>query len=96
MGRRLISCCMALLMLGCALAEDELDITYRCGSREEKKIAVTIDDCYHAKDVRAVLDILQANDVRATFFPIGKALKYEDAALWQEVVASGCEIGNHS
>ena len=96
MGRRLISCCMALLMLGCALAEDELDITYRFGSREEQKIAVTIDDCYHAEDVRAVLDILQANDVRATFFPIGKALKYEDAALWQEVVASGCEIGNHS
>lgn len=57
---------------------------------------MTIDDCYHAEDVRAVLDILQANDVRATFFPIGKALKYEDAALWQEVVASGCEIGNHS
>ena len=96
MGRRLISCCMALLILGCALAEDELDITYRFGSREEQKIAVTIDDCYHAEDVRAVLDILQANDVRATFFPIGKALKYEDAALWQEVVASGCEIGNHS
>ena len=65
MGRRLISCCMALLMLGCALAEDELDITYRFGSREEQKIAVTIDDCYHAEDVRAVLDILQANDVRA-------------------------------
>lgn len=96
MVRRLISCCMALLMLGCALAEDKLDITYRFGSREEQKIAVTIDDCYHADDVRAVLDILQANDVRATFFPIGKALKYEDAALWQEVVASGCEIGNHS
>ena len=96
MVRRLISYCMALLMLGCALAEDELDITYRFGSREEQKIAVTIDDCYHAEDVRAVLDILQANDVRATFFPIGKALKYEDAALWQEVVASGCEIGNHS
>ena len=73
-----------------------MDITYRFGSREEQKIAVTIDDCYHAEDVRAVLDILQANDVRATFFPIGKALKYEDAALWQEVVASGCEIGNHS
>ena len=90
MVRRLISCCMALLMLGCALAEDELDITYRFCNREDKKIAVTIDDCYHAEDVRAVLDILQANDVRATFFPIGKALKYEDAALWQEVVASGC------
>ena len=87
MGRRLISCCMALLMLGCALAEGELDITYRFGSREEQKIAVTIDDCYHAEDVRAVLDILQANDVRATFFPIGKALKYEDAALWQEGVS---------
>ncbi len=53
MVRRLISCCMALLMLGCALAEDELDITYRFGSREEQKIAVTIDDCYHAEDVRA-------------------------------------------
>ena len=96
MGRRGTLLMMIFLLLGCACAEKTADITYRFGSREEQKIAVTIDDCYHAEDVRAVLDILQANDVRATFFPIGKALKYEDAALWQEVVASGCEIGNHS
>lgn len=96
MGRRGTLLMMIFLLLGCACAEKAADITYRFGSREEQKIAVTIDDCYHAEDVRAVLDILQANDVRATFFPIGKALKYEDAALWQEVVASGCEIGNHS
>lgn len=96
MGRRGTLLLMIFLLLGCACAEKAVDITYRFGSREEQKIAVTIDDCYHAEDVRAVLDILQANDVRATFFPIGKALKYEDAALWQEVVASGCEIGNHS
>ena len=96
MGRRGTLLMMIFLLLGCACAEKAVDITYRFGSREEQKIAVTIDDCYHAEDVRAVLDILQANDVRATFFPIGKALKYEDAALWQEVVASGCEIGNHS
>ena len=96
MGRRGTLLMIIFLLLGCACAEKTVDITYRFGSREEQKIAVTIDDCYHAEDVRAVLDILQANDVRATFFPIGKALKYEDAALWQEVVASGCEIGNHS
>ncbi len=69
MGRRGTLLLMIFLLLGCACAEKAVDITYRFGSREEQKIAVTIDDCYHAEDVRAVLDILQANDVRATFFP---------------------------
>ena len=72
MGRRGTLLMMIFLLLGCACAEKTADITYRFGSREEQKIAVTIDDCYHAEDVRAVLD------------------------LWQGVVASGCEIGNHS
>ncbi len=71
MGRRGTLLLMIFLLLECACAEKAVDITYRFGSREEQKIAVTIDDCYHAEDVRAVLDILQANDVRATFFPIG-------------------------
>lgn len=37
MVRRLISCCMALLMLGCALAEDKLDITYASAAARSRK-----------------------------------------------------------
>lgn len=39
MGRRGTLLLMIFLLLGCALAEDELDITYRFGSREEQKIS---------------------------------------------------------
>ena len=48
MGRRGTLLMMIFLLLGCALAEDELDITYRFGSREEeeaKERASGILDC---------------------------------------------------
>ena len=63
MGRRGTLLLMIFLLLGCACAEKAVDITYRFGSREEQKIAVTIDDCYHAEDVRAVLPHRQGTQI---------------------------------
>ncbi len=94
LGLLLLALVMAVtLSVPSALAED---IVVRNGDRSKPRIAITLDDCYNAEHVREALEICQKYEVPVTFFVIGKALKYKDAALWQEVVDSGCEIGNHT
>ncbi len=66
------------------------------GDREQKRIAVTVDDCYDINNLKAVLDICKEYDVPVTFFVVGKALKEKDREVWQDVVDTGCEIGNHT
>lgn len=68
----------------------------RNGDREEKRIAVTVDDCKNQKYLYAVFELCQALEVPITFFPSGYAIKEEDAQLWQQVAASNCEIGCHA
>lgn len=66
------------------------------GDRESPRVAVTVDDCYRADCVREILDLCAEHDVPVTFFVVGSALRMDDAALWQEAVERGCEIGNHT
>lgn len=70
--------------------------TVRCGNREQKKIAITIDDCYDSDHVLAGIELCEKYEIPITFFPIGNALKYADGVLWQRAINAGCEIGNHS
>ena len=62
---------------------------------DAKKIAITFDDGPHTQYTKEVLDILDKNGVKATFFIIGK-----NAAAHPELVAEvakrGHEIGNHT
>ena len=93
---RIIALLCALTLLPvCAGAMDK-NFTVRHGSREEKRIAITMDDCYDVSNVRRALDVCYENDVRITFFVVGSAIKDKDAALWQEIVREGFEIGNHT
>ncbi|MCG5239684.1 polysaccharide deacetylase family protein, partial [Azospirillum doebereinerae] len=57
--------------------------------------ALTFDDGPHRTVTRQVLDVLNKEGVRATYFPVGKiAQNYGD--LIRDFVAGGHEIGNHS
>lgn len=87
--------CVLLLLPACAGAMDK-HFTVRNGSRDEKRIAITMDDCYDVGNVRRALDVCYENDIRITFFVIGSAIKEKDATLWQEIVREGFEIGNHT
>ena len=71
-------------------------ITVRHGDRALPRIAVTVDDCYDSKHILSVIELCEEYQVPVTFFPIGKALKFKDAALWQRALDAGCQIGNHS
>ncbi len=62
---------------------------------EEKVIALTIDDGPWKPTTTQMLDILKQNNVKATFFWVGKTVQtYPQIA--KRVVAEGHAIGNHT
>ena len=60
-------------------------------------ICLTFDDGPKSSTTPELLDILEENDARATFFVVGDSLKAADA---KEIVgrelALGCQVGNHT
>ncbi len=90
--KKLLALCLCFVFVSCHAEE----FIVRHGDRSQKRIAITVDDCYDGKHVQAVVDLCREYGVVVTFFPIGNALKYADAPIWQEALALGCEIGNHT
>lgn len=95
-------CAFALLLslvCGMALADTPLlpdqPFVLRNGSREDKRIAITMDDCYQIEYVQALFDLAQETGIKVTFYPIGVMIKEEDAELWRAIAQSDCEIGSH-
>lgn len=62
---------------------------------EEKEVVLTFDDGPHPRNTRRVLDALDRECVKATFFPVGIWAKHLPNVL-QEVAARGHTIGAHS
>ena len=60
-----------------------------------KQIAISFDDGPASAHTAAILDVLQAEQVPAAFFCIGKNIAGNEALL-QRIVAEGHIIGNHS
>ncbi|WP_391347699.1 polysaccharide deacetylase family protein [Azospirillum sp. A23] len=57
--------------------------------------ALTFDDGPHRTVTRQILDILNQEGVRATYFPVGRIAERQ-GDLIHDFVAAGHEIGNHS
>ncbi len=60
-----------------------------------KVVALTFDDCYSSSNVNAILSILQANGIKATFFIVGDAAA-NSPSIVRAIDNAGMEIGNHS
>jgi peptidoglycan-N-acetylglucosamine deacetylase len=58
-------------------------------------VALTFDDGPWPGSTKAILQILQANGVKATFFEIGQQAR-QMSSLSRAVVQAGMEVGNHS
>ena len=86
---------LLVLPLGSAGAV-EAGYTVFHGSRDDSRIAITVDDCYDISHVTEILDLCEAYDIPVTFFVIGNALKQDDTDIWQRALTMGCEIGNHT
>ena len=69
------------------------DVLWRINTTD-KIVALTIDDG-PSEYTAQILDILQENDVTATFFVIGSQVPGKEEVL-QDLVRNGNELGNHA
>ena len=60
-----------------------------------KKLALTFDDGPYSPITEQILDVLEANHARATFFVKGAYIDYNKDLIAREL-GLGCEIGNHT
>lgn len=66
-----------------------------CVDRDDNKIAISFDAAWGADDTDEILEILERNDVKATFFLCGYWVdKYPDEV--KKMYEGGHDIGNHS
>ncbi len=87
--------CAALPALG-ESEDPTAKFSIRHGSRDAKRVAITVDDAFDLVYVWKIRDLFIEQGVVGTFFPIGRMLREEDREEWQKVVDSGCEIGSHN
>jgi len=64
-------------------------------NRHEKVLYLTFDDGPHPTATPFVLEQLQSYNAKATFFCIGKNVQ-EHTALYQQIIAAGHNVGNHT
>lgn len=80
--------------LAYAVRSQALGETIWCGNAENNSVALTFDDG-PSPDTLKILDVLRAENVKATFFLIGERVeKYPEIA--QRIAEENHEIGNHS
>lgn len=91
-------CCAASIILllyfvsPTAAAASETDLR-KCS--DAPLIALTFDDGPSETNTARILDVLEVNGAKATFFVIGRLLA-EHADVARRAVQMGCEIGNHT
>jgi peptidoglycan/xylan/chitin deacetylase (PgdA/CDA1 family) len=86
--------CFVFSFCTTSYAQKPLDVYYHVATTE-KVIALTFDDGPHPRFTDEILNILEKENIRATFFAIGSNVEaYPD--VMRRVMASGHEIGNHT
>ena len=65
------------------------------GNKEEKTIYLTFDEGYEAGYTKQMLEILKANNVKATFFITAHYLNTQEE-LVRNMIADGHIVGNHT
>lgn len=62
----------------------------------QKLIALTFDDGPNTTVTTQILDLLEENDAKGTFFLIGQNINSVSEASVKRAYDMGCEIANHS
>jgi peptidoglycan-N-acetylglucosamine deacetylase len=87
---------LAILIIGAAYINSQFYLPVICkGSANTKKIAISFDDSPHSEYTKKVLDLLQAHNIKATFFCTGKNIDKSPEIL-KQIHQQGHTIGNHS
>lgn len=76
---------------------DVLAVNYiRNGDREVNKICITVDDCFDMDIVNQFMDTAIENNIKLTFFVLGRPLKDSDDKTLYRMLDNDFEIGNHT
>lgn len=60
-----------------------------------RQVSITFDDGYYQKTVEKILDVLKKEDIKSTFFIIGKVLD-DYPEVWKRAIDEGHQICNHT
>ena len=64
------------------------------GARDRRRVALTFDDGPHPQTTRAVLEMLEQHQAKATFFVVGEKVERHPDVV-REIVAQGHSLGLH-
>lgn len=94
---RLLSFMLCLMLAAsAAFAETPKEYVVRNGDRSQKKVAITVDDCYNAEYLKRIHELSKELDFPITWFVVGICLRDGEEDVWHDIIAHGSEIGNHS
>ncbi|MBQ4136898.1 MAG: polysaccharide deacetylase family protein [Clostridia bacterium] len=86
---------ISLLSIMTVYAYDGEETVYYCCNPTQKLVALTFDDGPHKYRTDEILDLLEKEDIKATFFVVGMMAKeYPDVI--KRTLSLGHEIGNHT
>ena len=90
--RVMLFCLSVMLLLSASLFPADAADAQADGTRV---IALTFDDGPNKANTARILDVLEVNGAKATFFVIGSLLA-QNADVARRAQRMGCEIGNHT
>lgn len=93
---RLLALLLCLLSLASAALAYPSGFLVNHGDREQKRIAITVDDIYDSNVLRMMHDLSLELDFPITWFVLGSQIRDEDKEVWESILAHGSEIGNHT
>lgn len=85
-----------MLVASTALAALPENFVVRNGDRDVKKVAITVDDGWDLDYLRKIHELSVELDFPITWFMVGTQFRHEDKELWEDILAHGSEIGNHT
>ena len=85
-----------MLVASTALAALPENFVVRNGDRDVKKVAITVDDGWDLDYLRKIHELSVELDFPITWFMVGTQFRPEDKELWEDILAHGSEIGNHT
>ncbi len=92
----LLALCMALCVPTALAADIPEDYVVHHGDRTQKKVAITVDDCYKAEYIKLIHELSVEYDFPITWFVVGICFRDGEEQVWHDIIAHGSEIGNHS
>ena len=93
---RLLVMTLCLLLIASTASALPENYVVRHGDRDQKKVSITVDDGWDLSILREIHELSVELDFPITWFMVGTQFRHEDKALWEDVIAHGSEIGNHT